>query len=315
MPITPVENKSFSRLDKLRQSLDQAENFFAYLKRKEASLKQLKNTLKQLDTIETELNAISKLGFASTSEQGRFSTIKGKIKRYPKQIVSLFGGMKNYQSYRDQVKGKKEYIWWRLDEEIVAIQKKKINRAMLISVIIFIIGFAGYTAYKEFLAPNPTYIAMYGHQTKMNEYLDEGKYHDALVEAEICITLMPDMAELIIAKAALLEELGDSNSSDLYYDIALMRMNAYDFYSERSIFYLRMNNLLKLEQDAEYLMKYYPTRANGYYFLALSAENSGDKPTAIEYYTIAYEKAEANGDFDQAAMIKIRLATLMQKAF
>jgi tetratricopeptide (TPR) repeat protein len=313
MPITPIENKCLSRMDKLRHNLTVVENALDKLNRKEISLAQLKETFSSLDHIEQELRAFSKLGIPCVSEQGRFYSIKEKIEHNAKKIIAIFGSVKDYQAYRENKIVKIDPVWWRLDQVLAINNKKKTSHFFLITTIVLLVGIALTIGYKEFLAPDPTYVAMYGHQTKMNELLDAGLYEDALKEAEVCIDLMPDMPELIIAKAALLEEIGDGDSSEIYYDIALLRMDAYDFYSERSIFYLRMNNLEKLNQDAEYLMKFYPDNANGYYFQALSLENLGDKPSAIQMYEIAYEKAEANGDFEQAAMIKIRLATLMQQ--
>lgn len=313
MPITPIENKCLSRMDKLRQTLTDVENALDKLNRKEISLAQLKDTFKNLDVIEQELRGFSKLGIPCVGEQGRFYSIKEKIEHNAKKIISVFGSTKEYQAYREKTIGKIEPVWWRLDQVVASNQKKKTNHFFLVTTIVLVIGIALYAAYQEFLAPDPTYVAMYGHQTKMNELLDAGLYEEALKEAEVCINLMPDMPELIIAKAALLEEIGDDDSSEIYYDLALLRMNAYDFYSERSIFYLRMNNLEKLDADAQTLMSYYPDSANGYYFQALSLENAGEKASAIEMYEIAYEKAEANGDYEQAAMIKVRLATLMQQ--
>ena len=313
MPITPNDNKSLSRMDKLRRNLTDVENALDKLSRKEISLVQLKETFTKLDGIEQELKGFSKLGISCVSEQGRFYTIKEKIEHNAKKIIAVFGNTKEYQSYRETTIGKIEPVWWRLDQVIASDQKKKTNHFFLVTTVLLLVGIALYVAYKEFLAPDPTYVAMYEHQTKMNELLDSGLYEEALREAEVCIDLMPDMPELVIAKGALLEEIGDADSSEIYYNIALLRMNAYDFYSERSIFYLRMNNLDKLNQDAEFLMKFYPDMANGYYFQALRFENAGEKSLAIEMYESAFEKAEANGDFEQAAMIKIRLATLMQQ--
>lgn len=312
MPITPNEYKSFTRIDKLRDALNEIENTLTHLKRKDVSVEQLQEMFLIADLLEENFKSLSKLGIPCSSEHGRYSTILIKIENNAKQIVALFGGKTAYLKIRNQVEGCEENPWWRLDEVIAEKQKKKILRFSIISIIFIILGTVGYKAYQEFLAPDPSYIAMYGHQTSMNELMNDGKYEEALIEAEICIKLMPDMVELTIAKAALLEELGDTTSSEIFYDFALRLMDPYDFHSERSIFYLRMNNIERLEWDANYLMENYPSRANGFYFAGLSAENSGNKPAAIEYYTLAYEKAEAYGNYEQAAMIKIRLATLMQ---
>ena len=57
MPITPIENKCLSRMDKLRHNLTVVENALDKLNRKEISLAQLKETFTSLDHIEQELRA------------------------------------------------------------------------------------------------------------------------------------------------------------------------------------------------------------------------------------------------------------------
>ena len=136
----------------------------------------------------------------------------------------------------------------------------------------------------------------------------------ALVEVQSALTFTPEDADLYTMQGVILDAIGLQDEAINSFDTAKALFNQPDdFYSQRSFFYLMINEPQQALVDAQTAIKINPKSAisylqQGQIYMALS-----DREKAIQSYEKADEIAQETGDIQLQAMIRINLANFYQQ--
>ena len=269
--------------------------------------------LDDLDAAKKRFEQADHQGTDTRAETAQFETICAVLRKDAGQFLSQVGGPSGLAARRAKKNPPEEHWWWYLDEVYVQSRKQSLlNGARTVMIAAVVIGVA-VLIYRLFLTPDPKVIAVMNAQQSIERYFAETDLDQALIEVDKGLEEVPDLPELLIYKASILEAMGKTeDSAALFTQAQSMIDNEEVFTLNRAQVYLMMNNPTAASGLLEQYILENAKSAKAFLLLGTAYEVQNDQVRAID----AYEKASTVGnetdDPATVAQARIKLAMLMQ---
>jgi tetratricopeptide (TPR) repeat protein len=271
--------------------------------------------LQSLDRVTETIAQLSASNVALGSEATQFETILAQLKRRRRLFVTRAGGAAAFQAARQQHRPAPANWWWFLDEQTQQEQRDTTRRwlryAVLAVALLAVLGLI----YRQFFAPDPTFVAAYGLNQDAENNLIAGNLDQALADATAALEYTPNDPALYVLKGVIEQTLQQEEASRKSFEAALQLLGdrQVDFYVNRAGLYNMAGKFELALADADRALALDPDSANSYLIRAQAYEALGDIPQAIESYELASEAAERIGDSQINVIARVSLGQLLQK--
>ncbi len=294
----------------LRERLERCEKWVIVLDQPEVDPIDL---LRQLDAIADQFEALEARGADLQAERGRFENLLNQLRRRDAKLVARLGDSLAAERPDD---GR---WWWYLDRAVSERRIGYVKRAIAISLGLVILLAAAYFLYERFLAPPPNVREAYGRMLKGEAAAAEGKLDEAIVHFEAAASADPQEEEAYLWLGVLYQIQGQPQASRAAFEQARVLIKArgeaddqVQFYVWRGTVYARLGDVEAATDDALQAISLDPESAEAHFLLGQAAELAGDAETAAQAYMRAIELAEASGDIELEAIVRVRLAAVLQ---
>jgi tetratricopeptide (TPR) repeat protein len=294
--------------DRLRQSLDEAEQFVVGIRGSGPQVLELLHLLDQITDLVAELEVN---GVDVRAECVRFETVQRQLRRHQDHLVVEAGSA--FQKERVAVQPDRSRWWWFLDEAVVQERRSRLQRMLAWSLVLVFLCVGAWLIYDRFIAPSPQMRQSLQRSAAGEEAIEEGDLQTALAEFEAAAAITPDDPALWVWKGVIHLELGELDEAQEAFDTArpLYDTEA-DFLVDRALTYLRVGDLDAASADIEQVITADPSSAIGTYVRANILAERGDYAAAVADLERAAELAQEAGDSQLEATARVQRAMLMQ---
>lgn len=292
---------------RVREALDDAERLLPRLRGSGREALELPHLL---DRAATALDELEQEGIDVRAERTRFESVQERLRSYRKRFLRETGTA--YQQERTAIQPDRARWWWYIDE-IVAQERKRCLRRLLIGSGIAVLTLViAWVLYDRFIAPPPNARQAHAHSSTGEELIANGDLRGALGEFEQVAALTPDDPDGWLWLGVIHSLLGETDLAETAFQEArALYETEYDFLVNRSMTYLRAGDLERARADVEQAIQEKPEAALGYYVRA-NIEGQQDCFAALDDLQHASELAEAAGDARFQAIVRAQLAYMTQ---
>ena len=293
---------------KLRDTLRDAESRSARVRGKGADVVDL---LHMFDEIDQNIAALAAAGADVRAEQARFETVQRKLLGQGPRFVREAG--RRLEQERAAAQPGEAQWWWFLDQQLAQQRAGMLRQWIIRASITIAVLLAVWFAYDRLLAPPPETRRASRHSDSGESLVQEGNLPAALAEFEEASALTPEEPDYLVWQGVILSELGESEAAEKVFEQALPLYDTdQDFLTRRVLSYRLAGNLDAADLEVAELIERYPEAGRGYYLRANIAEARGDFGAAIADLEKAVGLAQAAGDTQLEATIRVQLAMVMQ---
>ena len=294
--------------DRLRESLDEAEQSVVSLRGTGPPVLGLLHLLDRIADLLTELDAG---GVDVRAERVRFDTVQRQLRRRQRQF--LIEADTAFQEERVAVGPDQARWWWFLDEAVARQRQDRLRRALAWGLGLVFLCVVVWLVYDRFIAPPPQARQSFQHSAAGEGLVEEGDLRAALVEFEAAAAMTPDDPMLWIWQGVIHFELDEPDEAQAAFDTArsLCETEA-DFLLDRGLAYLRVGDLAAASADVERTITMNPSSAMAYYLRASVALEREDYAAAVADLERAAELAQEAGDSQLEATARVQRAMVMQ---
>ncbi|MEE8389621.1 MAG: tetratricopeptide repeat protein [Anaerolineae bacterium] len=295
-------------VDRLRESLDKAEQSVTSLRGIGPQALELPHLLDRITDLVGELEAT---GVDVRAEHVRFEIVQRQLRRRQNHFVAEAGSA--FQEERAAVRPDQDRWWWFLDEAVAQQRQHQLRRTLTWGLALtFLCGFA-WIAYDRFIAPAPELRQSFQHSMAGERLVEEGDLRAALAEFEAAAAITPDDPALWTWQGVTHFEMGELDEAQKAFDTARsLYETESDFLLDRGLVYLRVGDLDAASADVEQVITTDPSAAVAYYVRASVVAEQGDYAAAITDLERAAELAQAAGNSQLEATARVQRAMVMQ---
>lgn len=269
--------------------------------------------LEDLDAAKKRLDQANLQGTDTRAETAQFESICAALRKDAGQFLRQVGGPGGLAAQRAKANPPEDHWWWYLDEVFVQSRKQSLLTGVRTLMIAAVVIGVAVLIYRLFLTPDPKVIAVMNAQQSIERNFAENDLDQALIEVDKGLEAVPDSAELLIYKAAILEEMGNTEDSDtIYAQAQSIIKNPEIFALSRAQVYLMMNKPTAASSLLEQYILEDSMSAKAFLLLGTAYEAQNDQLRAIDAYERASTVGNETEDSATVAQARIKLAMLMQ---
>jgi len=303
-----VPSMALTPADRLRESLDKAEQLAAGLRGSGPQALALLHSLDQATDLLAELEAT---GADVRAERARLGTVQRQLRRQQGRFLAEAG--EAFPEARIGIQPAQARWWWFLDEAAAQQRRQWIRRTLTGSLVGILACVVAWLVYDRFIAPSPEAQQAFQHNSAGERLVEAGDLRAALAEFEAAAALTPDDSALWVWQGVIHLELGELDEAQRAFDTArsLYETDG-DFLLERGRVYLLVGNLDAADADIGQVIALEPQSGTGYYFRSNIALEREDYAVAVADLEKAAELAQAAGDSQLEATARVQRAMVMQ---
>jgi len=246
-------------------------------------------------------------------EEARWSTVQGLLRRRAAEFVRQArqgGGLKAARAVSSPPP---DHWWWYLDQWVATQRRRALRRALLLGLAtVAALVLVGWLVQRQVWS-NPTLQRTLNLEQEVDIAMAEGRWRDALGLLGELATLNPDKPIYILEAGVVHELLGEQEKAQEAYAQARARMGPVAFYVARAQLYQQMGRPEAALEDAQRAIALNPDSAQAYFQKGLVLEQLGRPHEALQAMQRAASLAEANHQTELLAVIRVRMAFLMQR--
>ena len=303
-----VTSKEHTTASKLRDALRDAERESSSVRGRGT---EVVNLLHQCDRIYLGLAELESAGADVRAERTRFETVQRKLLRQAPRLVREAGA--RLREDRAAVQPDPAQWWWFLDQQLAQQRAGKLRQRVIRALVAVALLLTVWILYDRLLAPPRETRQAIQHSSTGDSLVQEGNLRAALAEFEAASSLAPEDPDYWVWQAVILSELGEADAAERMFEQA---RPLYDtdksFLTQRAKSYRLVGNLDAADLDVAQIIEQYPEAGMGYYLRANIAEDRGDYGAAVADLEKAAELAQAAGENQLEAAIRVQLAMVMQ---
>jgi len=309
--VKALPEEKITPADELRGVLSECERAVGELRGSGKAALTLLHGLDRLAELWPQLEAS---GVDLRPERARLTTLEGQLRRKAGTLLRELQASGGLAKARQAVQPDRSHWWWYLDEELRAARRRNVRRALLGFAIIAVLAVGALGLYQRFLAPDPVTLRVQELQTEGEELASQGEYATALARFEEALTLRPDDPELYLWQGVLYEASGQREEAAKAFEAARTLFGqATAFHFARGFIYARLQQVEKIEAEAQAILAIDPHSPQGHFLLGNVYELRGEVPKALASYEQASELALERDETELAALAKVRMAFLLQQ--
>jgi hypothetical protein len=304
-----LQQKKLSRADELRETLSSLEDRRVDLNTMDSTQALL--LLRDLDIVYHLFEQLEAANQDLVPERGRFRSVQGHLKRSAARLLKTLGGPATLAEVRPRPDPTPEQWWWNIDT-MVAAQRLRLRRRVLIGVAIVVLLIGGIIlAFKTILAPSPEVVARIQAENAAFAAIDAGNVQQALANIETGLQAVPNDPGLSIFKGVLQELLGDEAGAAQSFDRSRAGLaDPQRFYFSRGQLYLRLNQSEKAETDAQAAINNDDQSADAWLLLGQALENQSKTVEAMQAYQMASDLGVEHGNNEVVVLARLGLGRL-----
>jgi tetratricopeptide (TPR) repeat protein len=304
-----LQQKKLSRADELRETLSSLEERRVDLKSMDSAQALL--LLGDLDTVYHLFEQLEATNQDLIPERGRFRSVQGYLKRSAARLLKTLGGPAALAEARPRPDPTPEQWWWDIDT-IVAAQRRRLRRRVLIGVGIVALLIGGIIlVFNTILAPSPEVVARIQAENAAFAAIDAGNYQQALAVIETGLQAVPDDPGLSIFQGVLQEVLGDEAGAAQSFERTQAGLaDPQYFYFSRCQLYLRLNQPEKAEADAQAAINIDKNSAEAWLLLGQALETQSKTVKAMQAYQLASDLGIEHGNNEVVVLARLGLGRL-----
>lgn len=305
-----VQAKKLNPADELRATLSALEDREPALK--SLSADEALALLQEMDAAHALFSQLEAADVDLWSEQGRFDSIQGKVRKRAGAILKSIGGPAALADHRRAAEPDSEQWWWFL-QALVAARRQRIVRQLLITGAVVLAVLGGlYVAFQTVLAPSPEAVARLDAENRSMAAFEQGDVAQALAEVNEGLAVVPHDTGLLILAGAFHELLGQNEAAAQQFAQAKSAAANEEFYRlGRAQVYLRTLQAEKAEVEARAALDTNPQSARAALILGQSLEIQDRRQDAAQAYEQASELAQATNDNEVFVMARLALGRMM----
>ncbi len=266
-----------------------------------------------LDLARIRIDKSLEQGNEVKAEATQFDYLVKNLQKQGKSFLREIGGEIKLQELRQQVQPGSDKIWWFLDQHLAIIQKASLRKlATTIGVGLGVLAFL-VIVYNTFLAPDPLTIKKLDLYNNMGQAIESQDYPTALIVVDQALYVSPDDPDLLTNKGVIFQKLGQNDDALIAFHQAENILGGREkFLLGRAPIYMHFGDTQKMLTDSQEIIKLNPQSALGLFYFGKANEVLGDIPVALEAYDKASALANAQGQAELAATIRVNMAMLLQ---
>jgi Tfp pilus assembly protein PilF len=302
-----VESGIHTPAKRIRETLDDAERLIPRLR---GSGREALELLHLLDQAAVALKELEQTGMDVRAERTRFESVQERLRSYQARLLREIGTA--LEEERSAVQPDRARWWWYIDEDIAQQRRRRVRRILIGSAIAVLVLAVAWAVYYKFVVSTPQGRA----QALIGEgesLVQEGDLRRALAEFEAATALVPNDPVAWVWIGVLHSELDEPEPAQAAFETARpLYATDFDFLVQRSMTYLRAGDPDAASADIEQAIQEKPDSALAYYMRANIAVGQGDCAAALTDLQHASELAQAAGEVQLEATIRVQLAYTMQ---
>lgn len=292
-------------LDELRRHLTECERLLPQTGASQSAIA----LLTEASAAHTLLDALEAQGVDVRPELVRLQNVSEATTRRASTLVRVMGGLGAYAELRSRIAPGSKDPWWRLDEIVAGIRRKRLTWLAALAGTCVLLGLMGYAFRGILFPPDPV-----GDATNAAmRAIGSGDFSKALGAIDAGLTITPTNAELLIWRGALAEKQNLPDATQTMKAGQAGYPNPLDFYTLRADIYLRLAETDKAMSDLNAAIQLAPNDPIAYFLRANAWENKDDFARAMADLDTAGALAEKGNNPQLSAMIRIRAGQLMQE--
>lgn len=269
--------------------------------------------LSRLDTVYHAIQQLDLDGQSRKIAEAQFDGIVSRLHTEAGQFVRDLGGVQELQKAREKINPPPEYVWWYLDQHLNEKRRTSLRKILIVGGIILTLVIALVVVYNAFLAPDPQVVAVYTHQQTAQDFLMKGELVQALEEVDKGLEIKTDDPDLLVVKGIILEKMGRFDEAAEIFTTAEMITAAREvFLVARGQAYLMSGQPEKGLADAQEAIQLNPSYTQAYMISGQAHELLLENNAAMDDYEKAFEAAEKAEQVELQAIIRTRMAMLLQ---
>lgn len=294
--------------ERVREALDDAERLIPRLRKSGSEALELPRLF---DQIATALEGLEQNGVDIRAEYTRFKNVQERLRSCRVRFLREAGTA--YQEARMAVQPDRARWWWYIDEIVAQERKQRVRRLLIGGGIAILVLAIAWVIYDRFIAPPPNVRQAYHRSSTGERLVTEGDLRGALAEFEQVVVLTPDDPNGWVWLGVIHTLLGESQQAEAAFQQARSLYGTeYDFLVNRSMAYVSAGDLDRARADIEQAIWEEPEAALGYYVRANIEDQQGNCMTAIADLERASELAQAAGNTQLDAVVRVQLAYVTQ---
>lgn len=257
----------------------------------------------------TLLDQLEADGVDMRGEVVRLKNINEAMTRRSGALVRATGGAGAYAELRSRIAPSSKDPWWRLDEIVAGIQRKRLTWLGAIVAVCALLGVMGYAFRGILFPPDPV-----GDATNAAlRAIGTGDFQKALGAIDAGLVITPTNAELLTWRGVLGEKLSLPDAAQNMKMGQAGYKTLLDFYIVRADVYLQVQNPDKAMADLNAAIAANPDEPVPYFLRASAWQAKDDFERALADLDTAGKLAEKLNNPQLSAMIRIRAGQLMQE--
>ncbi len=269
--------------------------------------------LKGLDAAVVRMKELSEESQSRRLMETQIEEINAQLRKDAGRFIRDVGGLRAYQQARAAVHPPTENEWWYLDAFRTAKHQAELRRLAIIGGSLLVVLIVLVIVYNRFFAPDPSVVAVYGAQQSANDAIMNGNFQLALDDVNKGLQVDPRDGNLLVIKGVIQENLGQADQAAQTFAAAQQVIPTKDaFFVARGQVYLLANQLDKAYADGQAAVKINPLMTQGYLLMGQADEARQNYQRALDEYNKAFDVANQNNQSELAAVIRARMAMMMQ---
>lgn len=266
-----------------------------------------------LDQADTLLQQLATSGVDVGPERTRLASIQGQLRQRAALFVREARAGGGLAQARAAVNPPPDRWWWYLDEWVATQRRRRWTRiALVVGVVATILVLAGWFI-QSLLPDDPRLRRVIELEQMIDVALEEGRLEEAVRYLEELRQLAPERTEEAVLLGVLYEALGDETRAREVMEWAATRLPPARRHTLRAAAYLQIGRAEKARAAAQEATRLAPDDPEAFFYLGSAYEALGDIPAALRAYEQAAALAEAQDRTELLAVIRVRVAYLLQR--
>lgn len=301
--------------DELRRLLEINEKRLANLRDSGASVVDL---LLDLDRLAALWPTLAAQGVDLRPEVGRWETLQAGVQRRARAIVQQVKAVGGFPAVRARYGRPADTAawWWLLDQQVRAADRRRIVQAVRIAAVVLAVAVGLYVLLTLLFPVDPNRrAALDALASGERKITQQGDFVGAAADFSRATEAMPTDPEAWLRLGATLQHLGDTAGADAAFRQAqaLLSTEA-ELRVSRAAIYITFGMIAEAEADLQVAERLAPDQPLLYFYRANIFEARQEYQQALKALEQANGLAEAQGQTELVAVIRYRLAMVMQLA-
>ncbi len=246
-------------------------------------------------------------------EETRLLTVHGLLRSKAGVFVREAQRGRTLRVARADARPPTDHWWWYLDEYVAQQRRARVLRVGVAAVTLVVIVGLVLWFIQSRLPSDPRLRRIIDLETALDTQISEGNIPAAIASLEELRQLDPQNARYAVLLGALYEAWGDEQEAEKQYADARRLIDEGTYRTLRAQAYLQVGLVDKALDEAQRAVELQPQSAEAYFFLGNAHEARGEIPAALQAYERASQLAEAQDNAQLLAIIRVRMAFLLQR--